>query len=121
MEQIVLEIVKARLHLSAEWDALVLSYVQEIGQRILHYCHLDLIPDTLQFIWAAMVIDAIRIDQPQEEAIKSTTDVRTETTIGDTSVNSVQNKEYSNTSKSVIDRVVLNYRVDLNRYRKLVW
>lgn len=116
----VLELVKQRLQLAdGNMDALIDSYVQEIGQRILHYCNVEEVPDGLKFVWISMVIDVLRIEQshlPEIEATLASPDVK----IGDTSVSSGKSGEAS-TGKSVIDAVVLNYRVDLNRYRKLRW
>lgn len=117
----VLATVKLRLGLTDEWDALVNSYVQEIGQRILHYCNLSEVPVALEHTWASMVIDALRIEQPKLPGVEETSGVGEEITIGDTSSRPAQNSGLSNTAKTVIDQLVLNYRVDLNRYRKMRW
>jgi hypothetical protein len=117
----VLSIVKLRLGLTDEWDALVSSYVQEIGQRILHYTNLSEVPNALEHTWASMVIDALRIEQPKLPGIEETSGAGEEITVGDTSTKPAQGSGLTNTSKTVIDTVVFNYRTDLNRYRKLRW
>ena len=117
----VLALVKLRLGLPDEWDVLVSSYVQEIGRRILHYTNLTEIPAELEHTWASMTIDAIRIEQPKLPGVEETSGAGEEITIGDTSSRPAQASGLTNTAKSVIDQVVLNYRVDLNRYRKLRW
>ncbi len=117
MEQI-LNIVRTRLNLTNEQDALITSYVQEIGQRILHFCNIDEIPEALYYVWASMVIDVLRIEQPQLfEQDLNTLNVR----IGDTQIMPASPKGMTATSKSVIDSIVYNYRTDLNRYRRLRW
>jgi hypothetical protein len=122
-ESNVLDIVKLRLGISDDSkDALIDSYVQEIGQRIRHYCNLPEIPDGLAHTWASMVVDAVRVDQPQDEQIAATVGGGESIKIGDTSMTSGgSGGGLSNTGKSVIDQVVLNYRVDLNRYRRMRW
>ena len=113
--------VRLRLRLTDDWDALVTSYVQEIGQRILHYTNLSEIPPGLEPVWASMTIDALRIEQPNLPGIAETNGGGEEIRIGDTSTAPAKTAGLTNTAKSVIDAVVLNYRVDLNRYRKLRW
>lgn len=117
----VLATVKLRLGLDDSHDALIDSYVQEIGQRILHYTNLSEIPPELEHVWASIVIDALRIEQPNLPGIAETTGGGEEIRVGDTSTAPAKTAGLTNTAKSVIDEVVLNYRVDLNRYRKLRW
>lgn len=120
-DAVVLSLVKLRLGLTDEWDALVDSYVQEIGRRILHYTNLAEIPVELEHTWASMVIDALRVEQPNLPGIAETSGAGQEITVGDTSSVPAKPAGLTNTAKSVIDAVVLNYRVDLNRNRKLRW
>ncbi|WP_213528715.1 phage head-tail connector protein [Paenibacillus cisolokensis] len=117
----VLKTVKLRLGLDDSHDELIDSYVQEIGQRILHYTNLAEIPAELEHTWASMVIDALRIEQPNMPGIAETTGAGESVTIGDTSSAPARPAGLTNTAKSAIDTVVLNYRVDLNRNRKLRW
>lgn len=121
MNSEVLTIVKLRLGLDDEWDNLVSSYIDEIGNRIKHYCNLTEIPETLNHTWASMTIDALRIEQPNLPGIAETSGGGGTIKIGDTSVSPASGSEVSNTSKSAIDQVVLNYRIDLNRYRRMRW
>ncbi|MFS1514563.1 DNA-packaging protein [Chengkuizengella sp. SCS-71B] len=108
----ILELVKSRLQiLETNHDELILSYVEEIELRMLHYCNLTAIPDGLKFTWVKMTIDALHLNKvaiPEIEALEEF-----ETKIGDTTVKSVGVKG--------VDTVVKNYRIDLNRYRKLRW
>lgn len=119
----ILTIVKARLGLDDSKDELINSYIFELENRILHYCNVDTVPDGLKYTWASMVIDVLRIDQPNDSEIADTVGGAESVKIGDTQVTPARSTggDISNTSKSVIDSVALNYRIDLNRYRKLRW
>ncbi|NGP59990.1 phage head-tail connector protein [Paenibacillus thiaminolyticus] len=117
-------IVKSRLGLSDDTHKdLIGTYIDEIGHRIKHYCNISAIPEGLKFTWASMAMDAVRVELPNVDEIADTAGGESSVKIGDTQVSggSGSGGEVSNTSKSVIDSVVLNYRVDLNRYRKLRW
>ncbi|MGG1597618.1 phage head-tail connector protein [Paenibacillus naphthalenovorans] len=121
-EERVLQIVKQRLGLGDDTqDDLIGSYVTEIGRRILHYCNLVKVPDEVQYTWAAMTIDALRIEQPNLPGIVETSAAGEQIKVGDTSTAPARPAGLTNATKSVIDAVVMNYRVDLNRYRKLRW
>jgi len=117
----VLAAIKLRLGLDDSHDALIDFYVQEIGQRILHYTNLSEIPPGLEPVWVSMTIDALRIEQPNLPGIAETNGPGEEIRVGDTSTAPARPAGLTNTAKSVIDEVVLNYRVDLNRYRRLRW
>lgn len=122
MSDTVLQIVKVRLGIENNvLDSLINTYVTEIGQRILHYTNQTEIPVELEHVWAAMTIDALRIEQPNLPGIKETASANMSVTVGDTSSAPAKSSGLTNDAKSVIDEVVLNYRVDLNRYRKLRW
>lgn len=115
-------IVKLRLGLADDaLQTLVETYIEEIGQRIRHYCGIADIPETLKFTWASMAIDAVRVDLPNIGEIADTVGGGETVKLGDTSVSPAGSSGVSNVSKPVIEQVVLNYAVDLNRYRKLRW
>ena len=117
-------VIKLRLRLANDdLQPLILSYIEELELRILHYCGIGTVPDGLKFVWASMAIDAVRIDLPNVGEIADTVGGAESVKIGDTQVSPARSSggDISNTSKSVIDSVVLNYKVDLNRYRKLRW
>lgn len=115
-------IVKLRLGLVDEsLKPLIETYIEEIGNRITHYCNVDVIPDDLKYTWTAMVMDALRVEQSSVDEIADTTDGDETVKLGDTSVAPAKSHGLTNTTKSIIDAVVVNYRIDLNRYRKLRW
>lgn len=118
----ILALVKTRLHLlDSSQDTLINSYVSEIQNRIVHYCNVDVIPDGLKFTWTAMVMDVLRVEQSSVQEIADTTDQGETIKLGDTSVAPSKSSGVTNTTKSLIDKVVVNYRIDLNRFRKLRW
>ncbi|WP_273483621.1 DNA-packaging protein [Desulforamulus ruminis] len=116
------EIIKIRLQLQDEaLRPLVETYIGEMERRILHYCGISKIPEALQFTWASMVVDALRVDLPHVDEINDTVGGGETVKLGDTSVSPANTSGISNVSKSTIDQIVFNYTVDLNRYRKLRW
>lgn len=119
----VLEIVKLRFDIKDDLnDALIGSYVVEIGRRIMHYCNISEIPSALTSVWASMVMDALRVEQPNMAAVADNAADNMRTKIGDTDVQPAsKNGELSSLGKSVIDRIVLNYKADLIHYRRLRW
>lgn len=118
----VLEIIKQRLQLTdTTHDALLISYIREIGRRILHFCNITEIPDDLSDVWASMVMDAVRVELPNVDEINESAGGADNVKIGDTSVAPVSSSGLSNTAKIVIDTVVLNYRHDLVSYRRMRW
>jgi len=112
-------LVKLRLSITdTSLDALIDSYVAEIGQRIRHYCNIDEIPPELESTWAAMVVDVLRLEQGHLAEVGAATPQTAEVTIGDTTV---RNQGPRTLDKTVVDQVVANYRIDLARYRRLRW
>lgn len=115
------EVVKLRLALPDERKELVNTYIAEFERRIKHYCNLHVLPDDLLYVWASMVVDAVRVDQPNVDEIADTVGGEGSIKVGDTSVSSGKGAGLSNTAKSVIDQVVFNYRADLHHYRRMTW
>lgn len=125
-EQEVLKIVKLRLDISDELDELINSYIREIGRRIRHYCNIIKIPDDLTWVWASMVVDAVRVDLPNVDEIEETVGGQDGSVkVGDTSASNGggggSGNGLTNISKSVIDKVVFDYRADLHHYRRMRW
>lgn len=116
-------IVKARLMLPDDsLKSLIDTYIAEIERRIKHYCNIRTLPDDLLYVWASMVIDAVRVDLPNVSEIEDSVSGGANIKIGDTSISGGgTGSGLSNTAKAAIDGVVFNYRIDLNRYRKMRW
>jgi len=124
-EKEVWPIVKLRLGLANDaLQPLIGTYIAEIDQRIKHYCNISHVPNDLLYVWASMVIDAVRVDLPNVDEIDDTVGGQAGSVkVGDTSVSGGGGSGggLTNTSKAIIDQVVFDYRIDLNHYRKLRW
>lgn len=117
-------IVKTRLGLIDDnLQPLIDTYIAEIEFRIKHYCNISQLPDDLLFVWASMVIDAVRVDLPNVGEIDDTVGGQgSNIKVGDTSVSGGgSGGGLTNTSKAVIDQVVFDYRADLHHYRRMRW
>lgn len=118
-------IIKVRLGLADEkLKPLIDTYIAEIERRIKHYCNIISLPDDLIFVWASMVIDAVRVDLPNVDEIDDTVGGQAGSIkVGDTSVSGGGGSGggLTNTSKAVIDQVVFDYRTDLHHYRRMGW
>lgn len=121
-EHEVMQIVKKRLALdSADKDDLIGTYLQEIGNRIKHYCNIRTIPAELNYVWASMVTYLVHYVQgTYEEKLQGHPSSIKE---GDTQVSLNQiNKIISPAiSNETIDGIILNYKADLHRYRRMRW
>lgn len=118
------EIVKLRLDLTDEMKPLVSTYIAEIERRIKHYCNISRLPDDLLYVWASMVVDAVRVDLPNVDEIADTVGGQGGSVkVGDTSVSGggTSGAALTNTSKKIIEEVVLNYLHDLHHYRRMRW
>src|SRR5690625_1680056 len=100
MKTKVMQIVKTRLGFDDTKDDLINSYIEEIGERIKHYCNIRAIPKALNHTWASMVIDALRVEQSSLDEIEEVSGENIK--IGDTSVSPAAVQGVIATSKSVI-------------------
>lgn len=117
-------IIKTRLGLIDDTlQPLIATYIAEIERRIKHFCNISQLPDDLLFVWASMVIDAVRVDLPNVGEIDDTVGGQgSNIKVGDTSVSGGgSGGGLTNTSKAVIDQVVFDYRADLHHYRRMRW
>lgn len=115
----VLALVKSRLGITVDThDAVIDSYVGEIGQRILSDCNIAEVPNELKFVWTSMTIDVLKAEQQSIPEIAAASPASVDLKIGDTTVKESVGKP---APKSAIDAIVLNYNKDLSRFRKLRW
>jgi len=117
----VLRTVLLRMDLKETSKALVMSYVDEMGNRIKHYCNITAVPQQLEGVWASMVMDALRVEQASRDEIADTITDNESVKIGDISVGPARGSEVSSSSKGIINSLVLNYSKDLNHYRRHRW
>lgn len=116
--------IKMRMNNPVNLDGVILSYALEIEWRIKNYCQINVVPDGLKYIWIAMVVDILKTEQSTNDEVSEVIDTSGDNIkIGDTSITGGSSNAAANKAmnKPVIDDVVVNYRVDLNRYRKMRW
>ncbi|KMY49229.1 phage head-tail connector protein [Peribacillus loiseleuriae] len=122
MRDNILAIIKRRLKLSDDsLDDLIMDYIEQIEWKIKLYCNVSEIPEALKFVWASMVIDILRIEHPNEEAIAANvSEAINSVKLGDTTIGyGNKGNEVTSTSKRSMDDIVLNYSPELNRFRRL--
>ena len=109
---------RKRLNLtSSDKTALLEDLIEEVGYRILHFCRRDDIPVALEYTWLRMVIEAYE-EQTAPSAQAEGTFVSS-ISEGDTTIGYSQFTNGATRTSSLIDDLVLNYKIDLVRYRKL--
>lgn len=115
--------------------------VAEVGQAILNYCNICRVPHALRFTWANMVLDYLRWeaellrvndsdpDSPGGSATATiTSSIRQgDTSVGfsaDTSSQTYQSAKAHNIGSGdggILDKFVMNYADQLNKFRRVCW
>lgn len=107
------------------------SAINEVEQEILNYCGIQEVPNVLRFTVANMSIDLLEyeaeVNKPASSADLENVDLADVSSlkVGDTSVSIGESrrdnvrKSRLNSHKSNLDDIVMNYRAQLNRYRRL--
>lgn len=134
----VLDILNARLKDDTISEVDKLLAIEEIEEVIKSYCNIDNIPKALKFTWANMAIDLLRYQvttqsTPSTEASAGGVDFNASNTgnissvkIGDTnisfssgdnSLNALSKKSH----QANLDDLILNYKEQLQRYRRMTW
>ena len=98
-------------------DIILKDLIEEIGYRILHFCRREDIPDALEYTWARMIVDAYKKETNNSTQQEGT--FVSSVAEGDTTVSYSQFSGTTATTSSLLDEIVLNYKIDLMRYRKL--
>jgi hypothetical protein len=117
------QLVEKRLGLNPDSNSdLIELYIDEIEQRILNYVNVLVVPDGLTYTWATMVAGALSLEQPAILFPPSDDDAEYEMTVGDTTVKPIKPATPpSKPTLAIVDKVMLDYRGELNAYRKLRW
>lgn len=132
----ILEIIKFKLskfNITYE-DTHILMMLEEVDQAIKNYCHIEDIPEDLQFVRAGLTVDCIRY---QESNTPTTGDVQLDTSstskVGPLTylisgavtygfANNKTNKlDIANAHVADLDAIVSNYVKQLNAFRRVVW
>lgn len=110
-------------------DAITLA-LAEVEQEIKNYCNISVVPVALKFTWCNMTVDLLNYEHEvnlDPATIDDSLDIGDAQTIkvGDTSIQmggtSVSNprKTSLKSHKANLDDVTMNYRSQLNRFRRL--
>ncbi len=126
----VFEIVSAKLNNEAITELDINMAIDEVGEEIKNYCNIDIIPDGLKYTWANMAIDLAKyqyeVNNPVDDILDAidATDVST-LKIGDTQIalggNNSERATALKSHKPNLDQILMNYKAQLNRYRRMVW
>ncbi len=86
--------------------------IENVKEIILNYCHISKIPKELKYTLLRMSVDIYNYESFGEKEIKRTASSIKE---GDVSVT------FDLNSDIIKDTILKNYKIQLNRFRKLVW
>lgn len=112
----VLNIVKRKLSDPPADDDLLLG-IMEIGQFIMSYCNLTVIPNDLMFVHANMVIDFYEIQRKSE----SDEDTQTVSSVKEGDVTVQFGTAKTALREGITESLLFNYKDQLNKFRKLRW
>ena len=127
------EIVTAQVANIAVSEPLMSLAISQVEQEIKNYCNIDKVPEELKFTWASMAVDFLRYQYAATATTasddNSTFDANeiSSIKIGDTSIGigSGSTTDAKNIAlkshQPHLDSLVLNYKEQLNRFRRLVW
>lgn len=108
----------------------ILACLQEVEQAIKNYCHIPEVPVALKYTWCNMSVDLLlyqhEVNTTPNDVLEAfdPSDVST-IKVGDTSISlgdKYRNNARSRTLQSHnsnLDDIVLNYRAQLNNFRRL--
>ena len=113
----VIDIVKAKLDEPRPSDEALSIHIEEVGQAIKTYCNRKDIPTELRFVYANMVVDLIK----GEEKKVSPNDHKAITGIKEGDVQISFGGTNSTKSEMVTEDLLFNYKVQLNKFRKVRW
>ena len=111
-------------------DDEILACLKEVEQEIKNYCRIPEVPVALKYVWCNMSIDLLlyqyEVNTTPNDVLEAfdPSDVST-IKVGDTSISlgdKYRNNARSRTLQSHnsnLDDIVLNYRAQLNRFRRL--
>ncbi len=126
----ILEIVSLKVKSLAIVESDIRIAIDEIEDVIKNYCNIKEVPEALKYTWANMTVDLVRyqytMDMGEDNDLDdiNLSDI-SNLKIGDTQIslqgnNSIKSRilkgHYPN-----LDNIVLNYRNQLNKFRRMVW
>lgn len=137
-KKLVKQIVQTKLGVDSPSDALLDINIDEIEQAILNYCNIDVVPKQLMYTFANMVCD---INTYDSQVVKDNTPATEETSgdieipasginsvrVGNTTVTFGSGSDTSIRNRALrsheadLDSLILNYKAQLNKFRRMVW
>lgn len=103
--------------------------IGEVEQSIKNYCNIDEVPEALNYIWANMALDLVNYNfesnnQAGDTIATDPSDVSS-IKVGDTQIQlgggTGSRANVLRSHKPNLDQIVMNYREQLNKFRRMVW
>jgi hypothetical protein len=130
----VLEIVQLKLKDTGISSEICELAVDEVAQVIKNYCNIDSIPEALKYTWANMAVDAAKYQYASTNNDTSKLDDISvgdvsSIKIGDTNISFANQGQGATTEReravkshnANLDSLVMNYKDQLNKFRRMVW
>lgn len=135
--QLIKDIIKAKLGIDTPSETLLNYNIDEIEQTIKNYCNLDYVPKELTYTFVNMVCDLNTYDSQVVQDNTPSEDGNEDISISSSGVNSVRvgnttisfgsGSDTSTRNRALrshqanLDQLVLDYKAQLNKFRKMVW
>lgn len=136
-KQLIKDIIKAKLGIDTPSETLLNYNVDEIEQTIKNYCNLDYVPKELTYTFVNMVCDLNTYDSQVVQDNTPSEDGNEDISISSSGVNSVRvgnttisfgsGSDTSTRNRALrshqanLDQLILDYKAQLNKFRKMVW
>ena len=136
-KQLIKDIIKAKLGIDTPSESLLNYNIDEIEQTIKNYCNLDYVPKELTYTFVNMVCDLNTYDSQVVQDNTPSEDGNEDISISPSGVNSVRvgnttisfgsGSDTSTRNRALrshqanLDQLILDYKSQLNKFRKMVW
>lgn len=134
---LVIEIIKTKLGLDTPSEPLLNFNIDEVEQFIKNYCNIDYVPKELTYTLVNMVCDLYTYNNQVVLDAKATAEEDTDISVSPTGVNSIRVGNTTVTFGSGsdtearnralrshvadLDGLLMNYKSQLNKFRRMVW
>lgn len=134
---LVIEIIKIKLGLDAPSEPLLNYNIDEMEQVIKNYCNIDYVPEELTYTLVNMVCDLYTYHNQVVADTKASKDEDADVSVSPTGVNSIRvgnttvtfgsGSDTESRNRALrshvpdLDTFLLNYKSQLNKFRKMVW
>lgn len=136
-KQLIKDIITAKLGIDTPSESLLNYNIDEIEQTIKNYCNLDYVPKELTYTFVNMVCDLNTYDSQVVQDNTPSEDGNEDISISPSGVNSVRvgnttisfgsGSDTSTRNRALrshqanLDQLILDYKSQLNKFRKMVW